>query len=1308
MTRVLTYDRPIRSSHHRGVAMVLVLIALAMATVIGLSFLNSQSTTTGIAQNVGKQTHARGIAESALEMTIDHLRSNANWRNDKANGVWIGEESENNQLDGGTFTIVVQDGTINASGEITGDGDLANNQTDNVVITAIGYYQGVAHSIRAQVTPASSGPQYKVLFILDGSTPSTGETARISLLESFGYTVNTISSNASQSAFDTQFVANDAVYINALVEGVADKLVNAGIGIVTEQTDTYSTLGFSTGYSTYSHTTIDITNTSHKITSSLSSGDLAITSSTQGFNKLSGMVGVGVTTLAQQTSSSNKTFATLAKGSVMSNGLATSGRRVALPWGNSEFDITSLNTTGKELLKSAVNWAAATPSEGGGPWTGLDIGYNSPAGSNTYDAGVFTVKAAGSDIWGNSDQFRFIYMPVTGNGELIARVTSISDTNGWAKAGVMVRESLEDNSRHVMTVVTRSSGVAYQRRVNTGGSSDHTYNSGSAPYWVKVVRNGDQIRGYLSTSGNEGTWNAAGDAIILSNLPETAYFGLCLTSHNSGALCTATIDNLTLNGLAIQEEEDDEQASPQLIVEYEFNEVIPPAPVKLHQWKLDEATGSSGNSSIYGLGASAGGEYRIASASVDSYDSSQGEYNVSKGASAKVTLNSTSCNKLYLDWGARIYGDALIGSGGDVDSVIYTPHWSNEPHISGASTVQDTNTELPTNITLPSGLPSKGGNYTYNHWQPQTISGTYNLSDVRITSGSTVNVSGDMILVCDRFTVDGGAHLVIPDGASLTVYARCDVKISGGASVNAANSWSYTTTQTDRFKLYCLNQQDVVIDGDSVVVGFVYSTHNLQISGSGKVFGAVGAACKINMYGSGYLHVDQALASGGSGGGGSTNVVSDEQGVSDGIYHGGPTGLHDGPVGTSVYFDGTNDYVEIPHNDNMLLNAGTVSAWVKPTSLCGQKAFFSKDSTNYDSGGHLTMWVWDSKISVRLQSTTNSYWVDSASISANNWYHVVFSWGDGGMKLYINGQLADTNNYSGGLANNSGGNGNYEPIVLGASSWDSGNLVATPLCDYFKGYIDDVRIYDQGFEQVQAQQLYNGSDPSNGSTGYLVEDTSNFGSPLNLYVGNTNNVTWIDGGGLQFNTATNASSPSEATKIHSALSATNKMTLEVKFQTSSVNQSGPANLISYAGDSYARNFTFAQSDQEYLMRLRTSQTNANGSDPIDSGDVLDTDTVQHVVVTYDGEQIKLYRNASTTPEVTSAREGTFSWDNAYRLILGNEEGNSNPWLGKLFRFTVYDQALNKLQVKDLFDGNPPGNYEEQENLTFHVRWYENP
>jgi hypothetical protein len=1320
MKSASTYNHSVSSPRHRGVAMVLVLIALAMATVIGLSFLNTQSTTTGIAQNATKQTHARGIAESALEMTIDYIRTNSDWRNQKADGVWVAVNDANSSMDGGKFSIIVQDGTIDETGNIVGDGDLANNITDKVVITAIGYFDGVAHSIRAQVTPAASGPEHTVLYITDGASPTSAETARISMLKSFGYSVTNIASNASTSEFTTQLANSDVVYVSCLVDGVASKIVNSDIGIVTEQTDTLSTLGFSTYNHTYAGTDIKITNNTHDITSSMNEGVTAITMSSQYLVKLSGTVSPGVIGLAEHPSWSYNVLAVLPKGAVMVNGQTTTGRRVKLPWGTSSFDFASLNSTGKSLLESAVNWAAATPSEGGGPWTGLDIGYTSPVGSNAFESGVFTINGAGDDIWNNDDGFRYVYMPVTGAAELIARVKSVENTNGWAKAGVMVRESLEDDSRHVMVVVTPSSGVAFQRRLYTNSTSYHTDNSGSAPYWVKIVRNGDKIQGYKSTSGQDGSWYSAGDEITLSNLPETVYVGLCVTSHNSNSLCTATFDNVTLNGLEVQEE--DETASPQLIVEYTFNEVAPPTPVLLHNWKLDESTGIATSAKVYGTGASAGNYFYVGSSSIDSYSSSNGDYNVSKSLDALATVNSTSASKFYLDWSGKVNGNIEVGSGGNASSVVYYP---NQPHsslstfLTGTRTAQSSNVVLPSSITVPT-LSDAMTSWPYTSWSNHTVNKNYKVCGDLTLDDGTYTISGDVTLICDTFTLKGGSHIFVPEGSTLTVYAKDGIVITGGTTINVrpnASTWTNNYTGTSRVKLYAVNDSDFQITGGSTVVGAIYATDDAFLHGTGTVYGAVAAADKVYLGktpsgtddGNGQLHIDNDIAMGsGTGGEQYTYVVTDEQGVSNGTYHNGPTGSQDGPVGTSVYFDGENDYVEIPHDDNMLLESGTVAMWVKTDTISGEHAFFSKDSTNYDTGGHLSMWVWDNAISVRLQSTSQSYWVDSSSISANTWYHVAFSWGSNGMKLFINGQLVDTNSYTGGIGTNSGGNGNYEPIVLGASSWDSDNLSATPLCDYFKGYIDDVRIYDRDFEEAQATQLYNGSDPGAGTTGYLVEDTSNFGSPLNLTIQNTNNVNWIEGGGLEFVDETSALSDSAATKIYTALTATDKMTLEIKFKPNNVDQDGPANIVSFSDDAYARNFTFAQSQQEYLMRLRTSTTSDNGSESINSANVLDTTTVQHVVVTYDGTNIKFYRNGSTTPEVTTARQGTFDWSSAYRLILGNEDGGSNPWLGKIYRFTVYDQALNALQVKDIFDGNAPGDYEEQENLTFHVRWYENP
>ena len=48
----------------------------------------------------------------------------------------------------------------------------------------------------------------------------------------------------------------------------------------------------------------------------------------------------------------------------------------------------------------------------------------------------------GADIWDTSDQFQFVYQPLQGDVEVIARVASLQYADAWSKAGVMIRESL--------------------------------------------------------------------------------------------------------------------------------------------------------------------------------------------------------------------------------------------------------------------------------------------------------------------------------------------------------------------------------------------------------------------------------------------------------------------------------------------------------------------------------------------------------------------------------------------------------------------------------------------------------------------------------------------------------------------------------------------------------------------------------------------------------------------------------------------------------------------------------------------------
>ena len=185
---------------------------------------------------------------------------------------------------------------------------------------------------------------------------------------------------------------------------------------------------------------------------------------------------------------------------------------------------------------------AAAASTLASPWSAGDIGSPALAGSAAFDAGVWTVVGSGSDIWGTSDQFQFAYESMTGDGEIVARVASLTNTNSWAKAGVMIRNTLSANSTHAFVAVTPANGVAFQRRRTTGGTSTHTAGAArTAPYWVRLVRAGSVFSGYSSADG--ATWTLVGTSTI--TMGSTVFVGLAVTSHRSSARATATFTNVS-------------------------------------------------------------------------------------------------------------------------------------------------------------------------------------------------------------------------------------------------------------------------------------------------------------------------------------------------------------------------------------------------------------------------------------------------------------------------------------------------------------------------------------------------------------------------------------------------------------------------------------------------------------------------------------------------------------------------------------------------------------------------------------------
>ena len=162
-------------------------------------------------------------------------------------------------------------------------------------------------------------------------------------------------------------------------------------------------------------------------------------------------------------------------------------------------------------------------------------------------AGTYTMTGSGTDIWNNADEFHYTYKTLTGAGSIVVRVQSVSNTNNWAKAGVMIRETLDPGSKHAMMVVTPGQGVSFQRRTATNsGSTDTTTGGISAPYWVKIERGvASNFSAYHSADGV--SWQMQGTPENIQ-MGSNIYIGLAVTSHDAARTCEAVFSNVTTTG----------------------------------------------------------------------------------------------------------------------------------------------------------------------------------------------------------------------------------------------------------------------------------------------------------------------------------------------------------------------------------------------------------------------------------------------------------------------------------------------------------------------------------------------------------------------------------------------------------------------------------------------------------------------------------------------------------------------------------------------------------------------------------------
>jgi regulation of enolase protein 1 (concanavalin A-like superfamily) len=177
------------------------------------------------------------------------------------------------------------------------------------------------------------------------------------------------------------------------------------------------------------------------------------------------------------------------------------------------------------------------------PWESQDVGAVGAAGLASFTDGTFTLQASGADIWGQADGFHFVFQRLSGDVTLVARVVRLENTNEWAKAGVMVRETLRPDSVNVFLCISPVQNVAFQWRLRAGASAECTLaqTGQPLPYWVKLTRRGNLFTGYLSPDGQ--AWQKVGEKEV--PMAKEVLVGLAVTSHNNAAVTQGVVDNVT-------------------------------------------------------------------------------------------------------------------------------------------------------------------------------------------------------------------------------------------------------------------------------------------------------------------------------------------------------------------------------------------------------------------------------------------------------------------------------------------------------------------------------------------------------------------------------------------------------------------------------------------------------------------------------------------------------------------------------------------------------------------------------------------
>ena len=216
------------------------------------------------------------------------------------------------------------------------------------------------------------------------------------------------------------------------------------------------------------------------------------------------------------------------------------------------FGITShLQGTGESVtLDSVAINATEYPPPGlvcPTSWSCADIN-STPLGGQTLSGSTWSIQGGGSDIYGTTDQFHFVWSTLSADGSISTRAFSQTATSVWAKAGPMIRLTADPSSPYYAILVTPSNGVVVQwRKTAAAGTNQVQLTGTTTPVYLRVTRTGTTYS--AATSPDSGTWTTVpGSTQSVPALTGPLLRGFAVTAHNSTKISTVVFDNVVTTG----------------------------------------------------------------------------------------------------------------------------------------------------------------------------------------------------------------------------------------------------------------------------------------------------------------------------------------------------------------------------------------------------------------------------------------------------------------------------------------------------------------------------------------------------------------------------------------------------------------------------------------------------------------------------------------------------------------------------------------------------------------------------------------